>query len=76
MIVREVLKTGGYERPLMGFEVVPGERWLDVGAHIGCFTALALAAGTFSTSTQTSVYGLRKDYGGLSSPSLTSVSVF
>ena len=44
-IVREVVGDGAYERPVMGFEVVPGEKWLDVGAHIGTFSSLCLQAG-------------------------------
>ena len=44
-IVREVVGDGAYERPAMGFEVVPGETWLDVGAHIGVFSSLCLQAG-------------------------------
>mmetsp|Transcript_5745 Transcript_5745/g.16949 ORF Transcript_5745/g.16949 Transcript_5745/m.16949 type:complete len:348 (-) Transcript_5745:66-1109(-) len=44
-IVREVVLGGCYERPCDGFEIMPGETWLDVGAHIGAFSTVALAAG-------------------------------
>ena len=45
-IAQEVIVRGCYERPLMEFEVVAGGCWLDIGAHIGTFTSLALKAGT------------------------------
>ena len=44
-IVQEVITGGCYERPARDFEVLPGDRWLDIGAHIGAFSGVCLAAG-------------------------------
>lgn len=57
-IVREVVDRGAYEKPALylpdlqpgavdclNFQVVPGERWLDVGAHVGIFASVALHSG-------------------------------
>lgn len=44
-IADEVITRGCYERPLFDFEILPGDVWIDVGAHIGVFTSLALSAG-------------------------------
>jgi len=44
-IVDEVVVRGCYERPRFDFEILPGDIWLDLGAHIGVFTSLCLAAG-------------------------------
>jgi FkbM family methyltransferase len=34
-----------YERSLFGFKILPSDYWLDLGAHIGVFTSMALSAG-------------------------------
>ena len=44
-IADEVVTRGCYERPIFDFEILPGDVWIDVGAHIGVFTSLALSAG-------------------------------
>ena len=44
-ILREVCERGCYERPSFGFEIVPGETWLDIGAHVGSFSSIALTNG-------------------------------
>uniref|UniRef100_A0A7S3JPP9 Methyltransferase FkbM domain-containing protein n=1 Tax=Aureoumbra lagunensis TaxID=44058 RepID=A0A7S3JPP9_9STRA len=46
-IVNEVLVRRVYEKPKIWFEIVPGEKWIDCGGHIGTFSALALASGAF-----------------------------
>ena len=43
--MQEVITGGCYERPAKDFEVLPGDRWLDIGAHIGAFSGVCLAAG-------------------------------
>lgn len=57
-IIREIVERGAYEKPAfylpdlqpgavdcLNFQVVPGERWLDVGAHVGVFASVALHSG-------------------------------
>ena len=44
-IVKEVAEDGCYERPIFSFELTPGDKWLDIGAHIGVFSSLALVSG-------------------------------
>ena len=44
-IADEVVTRGCYERPLFDFEILPGDVWIDLGAHFGVFTSLALSAG-------------------------------
>ncbi|KAJ8603135.1 hypothetical protein CTAYLR_004588 [Chrysophaeum taylorii] len=55
-VFNEVCERVDYERPkvhleivpgapCVNFEIVPGELWLDVGAHVGTFSALALHGG-------------------------------
>lgn len=44
-IIQEVITGGCYERPAHGFEIVPGDVWLDIGAHIGAFSSVCLAGG-------------------------------
>lgn len=44
-IADEVITRGIYERPKFDFEIVPGDTWCDLGAHVGVFTSLCLAAG-------------------------------
>lgn len=50
-VLREVCDQGTYERPCfrlddtINAEVVPGDTWLDVGAHVGTFAALCLSVG-------------------------------
>lgn len=36
-VLREVLFTSPYRRKRLGFDVEPGEHWLDLGANIGAF---------------------------------------
>lgn len=36
-VFTEVVERAGYRRPSAGFEVEPGERWLDLGANVGAF---------------------------------------
>lgn len=44
-IVNEVIVRGVYERPIFDFEITASDTWLDLGAHVGVFTSLALVAG-------------------------------
>lgn len=44
-VIKEVLDTKCYRRKQDGFDVKPGERWLDLGANIGAFAAYALCLG-------------------------------
>lgn len=44
-VIREVLERRTYRRPSIGFDVEPGERWLDLGANIGTFAAYCLVRG-------------------------------
>ena len=44
-IYEEVVLRGVYERPIFDFEILPGDIWLDLGAHIGVFSSLALVIG-------------------------------
>lgn len=41
----EVLDRNAYQKPRLGFTLAEGDRWLDAGAHIGTFSALALHLG-------------------------------
>jgi FkbM family methyltransferase len=36
-VLREVVDNRAYRRASVGFDVEPGERWLDLGANIGAF---------------------------------------
>lgn len=36
-VIREVIEKSAYRRPSVGFDVLPGETWLDLGANIGTF---------------------------------------
>lgn len=42
---REVIDRNAYQKPRLGFTLEEGDRWLDAGAHIGTFSALALHRG-------------------------------
>lgn len=42
---REVIDDNTYQRPRLGFTIDPGDRWLDAGANIGAFAALATHLG-------------------------------
>lgn len=44
-VIKEVLEGRCYRRPSVRFDVRRGERWLDLGAHIGSFGLYALARG-------------------------------
>jgi hypothetical protein len=44
IVVNEIMKSC-YERSLFGFKILPSDYWLDLGAHIGVFTSMALSAG-------------------------------
>jgi hypothetical protein len=44
-VVEEVLRTGVYEKPSIGFFIAPGEKWLDLGGNIGTFALLCLLRG-------------------------------
>lgn len=41
----EVLAQHAYVRPRLGFNVLPGELWLDLGANIGAFAAFCRSKG-------------------------------
>lgn len=43
--IREVIERKCYERRKAGVFIEPGEKWLDLGANIGAFAALAIASG-------------------------------
>lgn len=36
-VLREVITKAAYRRTTLGFDVRPGEVWLDLGANIGAF---------------------------------------
>lgn len=36
-IIREVIEKRTYRRAMIGFDVEPGEKWLDLGGNIGAF---------------------------------------
>ena len=44
-VIKEVLQQPCYEHKRINFIIAPGERWLDLGAHIGCFSLLCLTKG-------------------------------
>lgn len=44
-ILREVLDRNSYVMKGIGFDVLPGERWLDLGANIGAFAIYCLEKG-------------------------------
>ena len=44
-VIEEVLDRRCYRRPRLGFDVLPGESWLDLGANIGTFGVYCLANG-------------------------------
>jgi len=44
-VVLEVLSQRCYARPRVGFDVMPGERWLDLGANVGAFGVYCLTRG-------------------------------
>ncbi len=44
-VCREVIDRNAYQKPRLGFTLEAGDRWLDAGAHIGTFSALALHRG-------------------------------
>ena len=43
--VDETWKKSAYRKPKSGFDVEPGDRWLDLGANIGAFTVYAAKRG-------------------------------
>lgn len=43
--VNEVLVKKVYLRPRWGFDILPGEKWLDIGANIGAFAILCRTKG-------------------------------
>jgi FkbM family methyltransferase len=43
--IKEVIERRCYARRRAGFDVMPGERWLDLGANIGAFAAYAVLRG-------------------------------
>jgi len=43
--IREVFKDKSYRKVKVGFDVLPGERWLDLGANIGVFALYCHLAG-------------------------------
>lgn len=42
---QEVLVKKAYTRPRLGFDVLPGERWLDLGSNIGAFAVYCRSRG-------------------------------
>lgn len=44
-IVKEVLEDRVYSQSRLKFDVRPDEMWLDLGAHIGCFSTYVLLMG-------------------------------
>jgi FkbM family methyltransferase len=43
--MHEVFVKRAYRRPSLGFDVEPGDVWIDLGAHIGSFAVYAAARG-------------------------------
>jgi FkbM family methyltransferase len=44
-VIKEVLEQRCYRNKRIGFDVEEGENWLDLGAHIGCFSIYCFALG-------------------------------
>jgi FkbM family methyltransferase len=44
-IIKEVYHGNAYHNRNIGFGIEPGEHWIDVGAHIGCFSAKVVRNG-------------------------------
>jgi len=43
--IKEVYERGCYRRITFNFDVMSGEKWLDIGSHIGAFATYCLARG-------------------------------
>ena len=44
-VMAEIFTKQAYKKPIIGFEVEAGDMWLDLGAHIGCFSLWAIENG-------------------------------
>ena len=49
-VIKEVITGRCYRRARLGFDVEPGERWLDLGANIGAFAVYAHLRGAGTDS--------------------------
>lgn len=49
-VLREVLERRVYVRKRSGFDVLPGERWLDLGANVGAFALYCASKEAYVTS--------------------------
>ncbi len=47
-VIKEIFDNRAYRKPSINFDVEPGDRWLDLGAHIGCFANWAIEKGAES----------------------------
>lgn len=48
-VIKEVITNHCYRRAGVGFDVEPGEHWLDLGAHIGSFALYCAVRGATAT---------------------------